>query len=208
MSDPYATARQTMLEEHLAARGIDDPQVLDAMRRVPRELFVDPADTPVAYDDCALGIDCGQTISQPYIVALMSQALEVTSGLRVLELGTGSGYQAAVLATMGAEVFSVERHPELARQANARIHQLKLTGVHIRAGDGRAGWPQEAPFDRVIITAASDELPPAIWEQLAEGGLVVAPLGGPSEQTLQQIRKIAGRQQSTPLTGCRFVPLV
>lgn len=197
-----------MMAEHLRARGIRDERVLDAMQRVPREWFVEPRDAELAYDDRALAIACGQTISQPYIVALMSQALEAAPGERVLEIGAGSGYQAAVLGMLGLEVFSIERHPPLAKLAAQRLNLLQLPQVHIRVGDGRHGWPEAAPFDRAIITAATQEVPPAVWQQLAEGGLIVAPLGPPEEQTLQQIRKIGGRVAAEPLIGCRFVPLL
>jgi protein-L-isoaspartate(D-aspartate) O-methyltransferase len=208
MADTFDAARNTMLSQHLRARGIRDEAVLTAMARVPRERFVLPGDASLAYEDRALAIDCGQTISQPYIVALMTQALEVAPGMRVLEIGTGSGYQAAVLATLGAEVYSVERHLHLAESAAVRLNLLALPTVHIRVGDGRFGWPEASPFDRALITAAADVIPPAVWDQLDEGGLLVAPLGSRDEQTLQQIRKIGGRAVRQPLTGCRFVPLL
>lgn len=208
MSGDREAARSAMLRQHLQARGITDARVLEALRRVPREQFVEPGDESLAYADSALGIACGQTISQPYIVALMTQALELSPGQRVLEIGTGSGYQAAVLVELGAEVFTIERHRLLAEQAQTRLNQLYPGRVHIRVGDGLLGWPEEAPFERVIVTAAGPEIPPAVWQQVAEGGLVVAPLGPIAEQTLEQIRKIAGRPIRQPLTGCRFVPLL
>lgn len=208
MPDSLDAAREAMIERHLRARGILNPRVLEAMRRVPREAFVHPADAAAAYEDRALGIGHSQTISQPYIVALMTDALDLRGGERVLEIGTGSGYQAAVLAAMGAEVFTIERHAPLAEIARERLNRLGVGGVHVRVGDGRLGWPEEAPFDRVIITAATDEIPPAVWEQLAEGGVAVAPLGTTDEQILQQVRKIGGRPMRQPLVGCRFVPLL
>lgn len=208
MSGDREAARSAMLRQHLQSRGISDARVLEALRRVPREQFVEPGDESLAYADSALGIACGQTISQPYIVALMTQALEVSPGQRVLEIGTGSGYQAAVLAELGAEVFTIERHRLLAEQAQTRLNQLYPHRVHIRVGDGLLGWPEEAPFERVIVTAAGPDIPPAVWQQVAEGGLMVAPLGPIAEQTLEQIRKIAGRPIRQPLTGCRFVPLL
>ena len=128
--------------------------------------------------------------------------------MKVLEIGTGSGYQAAVLAELADEVYSIERHSELSRQAAERLSALGYQNVHLRVGDGAAGWPEEAPFDRIIVTAAAERLPPALWEQLAEGGIAVAPLGPPSEQVLYAIRKVAGQPQKRVLTGCRFVPLV
>lgn len=201
-------ARERMIEDHLRARGIRDPRVLDAMRRVRRELFVEPEEASHAYDDCALPIGCSQTISQPYIVALMTESLQVSPGLRVLEIGTGSGYQAAILASLGAEVFTIERHPQLAEGAAKRLNLMGHSRVHVLAGDGRLGWPEHAPFDRVIITAATDEIPPCVWEQLCEGGLLVAPLGNIREQTLAVIRKVGGKPHRTSLIGCRFVPLL
>lgn len=208
MSSDTQLARQRMVDQQLRARGIDDERVLAAMLRVPRECFVSPQDAPLAYDDCALAIDCSQTISQPYIVAVMTQALSALAGQRVLELGTGSGYQAAVLASLGLEVFSIERHPQLARTAREHLNLAGTSNVQIRVGDGRHGWPEEAPFDRVIITAATDQVPDKVWQQLAEGGLLVAPLGDNNQQTLTTMRKIGGRPVSEPLLACRFVPLV
>jgi protein-L-isoaspartate(D-aspartate) O-methyltransferase len=182
--------------------------VLAAMERVPREEFV-PADIAYeAYDDRALPIDCDQTISQPIIVAMMTEALQVAGSERVLEIGTGSGYQTALLAELAAEVFSIERHAELARRAEQRLHDFGYRNVHIRTGDGTLGWPEEAPFDRIIVTAAAEECPPALWEQLAEGGILVGPFGPSSEQALYEMHKIGGQPQSRILTGCRFVPLV
>jgi protein-L-isoaspartate(D-aspartate) O-methyltransferase len=211
MSDSLLNARRQMVEHQLRRRGIRDERVLAAMERVPRHWFVDAAARAAAYDDRALPIDCEQTISQPYIVALMTEALELDGGEHVLEVGTGCGYQAAVLAMIGAEVYSIERHAELARQTRQRLNRLEQMGIpHIemRAGDGLLGWPDEAPFDRIIVTAAGEEIPPALWEQLREGGILVAPLGAADEQTLEQIRKIGGKPIRRPLVGCRFVPLL
>ncbi|MCU0877247.1 MAG: methyltransferase domain-containing protein [Pirellulaceae bacterium] len=128
--------------------------------------------------------------------------------MKVLEIGTGSGYQAAILAELADEVYSIERHPELSRQAGERLSALGYRNVFLRVGDGTVGWPEEAPFDRIIVTAAAERYPPALWEQLAEGGILVGPFGPPAEQVLYAIRKVAGQPQSRPLTGCRFVPLV
>ena len=208
MSDSFAQLREQMVERQLVARGIGDARVLAAMRSVPRHLFVDPSQLEYAYHDSALRIDCEQTISQPYIVALMTQSLELHGGERVLEIGTGSGYQAAVLAEMGVDVFSIERHATLAENARERLNQLGYSGVQIRVGDGCLGWPEAAPFDRIIITATSNHVPLALWEQLIEGGTLVAPLGPPHAQVLQQLRKQAGQALSTRLADCRFVPLV
>lgn len=152
-----------MLKEHLRARGIRDDRVLTAMRSVPREKFVEPEQTELAYEDRALPIGCAQTISQPYIVALMTEVLHTSPGMRVLEIGTGSGYQAAVLAALGTEVYTIERHPDLAEMAQRRLNQTGYSGVHVHVGDGRLGWAEHAPYDRIIVTAAAEEVPPAVW---------------------------------------------
>jgi protein-L-isoaspartate(D-aspartate) O-methyltransferase len=203
-----AAARRSMVEHQLRGRGIRDERVLAAMGRVPREQFVLPAIAGQAYADSALPIDCSQTISQPVIVAMMTEALGLTGRERVLEIGTGSGYQAAVLAELAAVVFSIERHAELSRQALQRLARLGYRNVSLRVGDGTLGWPEEAPFDRIIVTAAAESCPPALWDQLAEGGVLVAPFGPPADQALYEMHKIGGQAQSRILTGCRFVPLV
>lgn len=203
-----AAARRAMVEQQLRQRGIKDERVLAAMARIPREAFVPSASAGEAYDDCALPIDCEQTISQPVIVALMTEALQLSGDERILELGTGSGYQTAVLAELAAEVFTIERHAELSRQAGRRLADLGYDSVQLRIGDGSLGWPAAAPFDRIIITAAAAEPPPAVWNQLLEGGILVGPFGDSSEQVLYEMHKIAGRPQSRTITACRFVPLV
>jgi protein-L-isoaspartate(D-aspartate) O-methyltransferase len=182
--------------------------VLEAMGRVPRELFVPASIAYEAYGDNALPIDCEQTISQPVIVALMTQALQLTGSEKVLEVGTGSGYQTAILAELAGVVFSIERHEELSRQAGERLSRLNYQNVSLRVGDGSQGSPDEAPFDRVIVTAGAAECPPALWQQLAEGGVLVGPFGTLSEQSLYALQKIGGQPQSRFLTACRFVPLV
>ena len=202
------SARSEMLEQHLRRRGIRSTAVLSAMERVPREAFVPESFVHEAYADRALQIDCQQTISQPYIVALMSDALQLTGNERVLEIGTGSGYQTAVLAELAGEVFSIERHEFLARQAAERLNRLGYKNVHLRIGDGALGWPEAAPFDRCLIAAAAAEVPPAIWDQLREGGILVAPLGSSEEQTLYAFHKVAGQPQGGAITLCRFVPLI
>jgi len=200
--------RSAMVESQLRARGIRDRRVLDAMSRVPRELFVPDEMRHEAYADGALPIDCGQTISQPIIVALMSEALECQGQERILEIGTGSGYQAAILAEIGGEVYSIERHPELTQRAHEILQRLGYRTIHLRTGDGALGWPEQAPFDRIIVTAAALKCPPALWDQLVEGGILVGPFGPPSEQSLYASHKVKGRAQSHVLTGCRFVPLI
>ena len=161
-----------------------------------------------AYSDNALPIDCGQTISQPIIVAMMTEALQLSGREKVLEIGTGSGYQAAILAELAADVYSIERHEELSRQAGERLRSLGYTNVYLRVGDGSLGWSEEAPFDRIIVTAGADECPPPLWEQLAEGGVLVGPFGPLWDQALYEIHKIGGQPQRRFLTSCRFVPLI
>jgi protein-L-isoaspartate(D-aspartate) O-methyltransferase len=197
-----------MVKHQLRARGLRDERVLEAMGRVPREAFVPAEIAHESYLDCALPIDCNQTISQPIIVAMMTEALQLKGSEKVLEIGTGCGYQAAILAELAAAVFSIERHAELAAGSAARLRKLGYRNVYVRCGDGAAGWPEEAPFDRIIVTAAAKECPPVLWDQLIEGGILVGPFGPPSEQTLYEMHKVAGRPQSRVLTGCRFVPLV
>jgi protein-L-isoaspartate(D-aspartate) O-methyltransferase len=204
----FPAARAAMVKHQLRGRDIRDERVIDALSRVPREAFVPPNIAHDAYDDCALPIDCGQTISQPIIVAMMTEALQLTGDEKVLEIGTGCGYQAAVLAELAAAVYSIERHAELARQAESRLRELGYKNVFIRTGDGSLGWPDEAPFDRIIVTAAAEECPPALWDQLLEGGILVGPFGPAAEQALYATHKISGQPQSQILTGCRFVPLV
>jgi protein-L-isoaspartate(D-aspartate) O-methyltransferase len=204
----FDVARQLMLREHLRARGIHDERVLAAMARVPRERFVPAEEFTAAYADEALPIECGQTISQPYVVALMSQTLELSGSERVLEVGTGSGYQTAILAELAREVYSIERHEELSRIARQRLDGLGFQNVHTKVGDGSLGWPEAAPFDRIIITAAAPNCPPALWQQLADGGLLIGPFGNREQQTLTIIRKINGRAEKQPSIACRFVPLV
>jgi protein-L-isoaspartate(D-aspartate) O-methyltransferase len=200
--------RAAMVEHQLARRGVRDQRVLGAMRRVPREVFISEGLADSAYADSALPIDCEQTISQPVIVAMMTQALHLTGTERVLEVGTGSGYQTALLAELAAAVFSIERHAELSRQAQQRLRRLGYQNVFLRVGDGTLGWPEEAPFDRIIVTAAADQCPPLLWDQLIEGGVLVGPFGPAWEQALYEVHKIAGQPQSKLLTGCRFVPLI
>lgn len=198
-----------MVESQLRARGLGDEEVLAAMAAVPRHSFVPLEYQAAAYSDQALPIGYGQTISQPYIVALMTAALRPRPGLRVLEVGTGSGYQAAVLAACGLEVFSIERIPELHRWARENLARAGyLDRVRLRLGDGSRGWPEEAPFDRIILTAAAERLPLALVDQLAEAGILVAPVGDPFLQTIYRYRKEAGRMEGEALEGARFVPLV
>lgn len=199
--------RAAMVERQLRARDISNPRVLDAMARVPRHLFVPDDVRPQAYEDHPLSIGHGQTISQPYIVAFMTQAIDPAPAQRVLEIGTGSGYQAAVLAEVAGDVYSVEIVPELAEQARATLHALGYGRVHVRTGDGYAGWPEHAPFDRIVVTAAPDEVPPALLEQLALGGRMAIPVGR-GIQELRVLEKTADGLRTLATLPVRFVPMV
>jgi len=183
--------------------------VLRAIERVPRELFVDPAFADHAYQDIALPIDCGQTISQPFVVAFMTEKLELDESQKVLEIGTGSGYQAAVLSHLCRHVWSIERYRELQKAADRRLTQLGITNVTTIIGDGWLGWPPQAPFDRIVVTAAAPEAPAALVEQLKLGGRMIIPLGPTRDtQSLVQIDKTEAGITETPLLPVRFVPLV
>lgn len=173
--------RLAMIESQIKARGVSDPRVLDAMSRVPRERFVPPEYADRAYADSPVSIGEGQTISQPYIVAYMTEVLEVAPGHRVLEIGTGSGYQAAVLGELAREVYTIEIVPSLAQRATDTLRELGYENVHVREGDGYAGWPGEAPFDRIMVTAAPEEIPMPLLDQLAPGGRLVTPVGAQGE---------------------------
>jgi protein-L-isoaspartate(D-aspartate) O-methyltransferase len=204
----FAKRRKAMVISQIAARGVRDPLVLRAMSDVPRHLFVPSGLAAEAYSDEPLPIGEGQTISQPYIVAVMTESLALKGGEKVLEIGTGSGYQAAVLGRIAGSVFSIEIQPDLARQAAATLARLGYANVHVRAGDGFFGWPEEAPFDGILLTAATPKVPPALFAQLAEGGRLVLPLGDPaSEQVLTVVTKRNGKPRTEPLFDVRFVPM-
>ncbi len=207
-SDRFAIERRHMVETQLRARGIRDPRLLQAMADIPRHEFVAPRYRDQAYEDHPLPIDAGQTISQPYIVALMLELLQLDSSSKVLEIGTGSGYQAAVLSQLAGHVYTVERHPELARQARETLSRLGLTNVSVLTGDGGLGLAEQAPFDAIVVAAAAAQVPPALFEQLREGGRMIIPVGPPEAQELQLIRKQAGKALITMREGCRFVPLI
>lgn len=208
LDNPFAAARQRMIDKHLRARGITSQHVLAAMAHVPRERFLPDRYAADAYSDQALSIDCGQTISQPYIVALMTEALGLSGGEHVLEVGTGSGYQTAVLAELAGDVVSIERHAELSAHASNLLEQLGYTNVKLIVGDGAHGCPQQAPFDRIIVTAAATHCPPALLDQLREGGVLVGPFGPADSQMLQKILKLRDASHIVTLTPCRFVPLI
>jgi protein-L-isoaspartate(D-aspartate) O-methyltransferase len=201
-------AKIRMLDRHLAGRGISDAAALAAVNKIPRELFLSQKYAAKAYDDCALAIDCGQTISQPYIVALMTEVLKLSGKEKVLEIGTGSGYQAAVLAELSSEVVSVERHALLSRQAGMILDRLGYKNVRLYVGDGTLGRPESAPYDRIIVTAMAERCPNALFDQLCEGGIMVIPIGDNEHQVLQAIRKINNAAVTENITGCRFVPLI
>jgi protein-L-isoaspartate(D-aspartate) O-methyltransferase len=198
-----------MVERQLAARGIHDPRVLAAMGQVRREEFVPPARAGLAYADQPLAIGHGQTISQPYIVAMMAQALRVTSGDRALEIGTGSGYGAAVLAHLAREVYTVERNPELAAEASARLARLGHANVRVHCGDGSLGWKEHAPYDVISVTAGGPALPPTLLDQLAIGGRLVMPVGPEGMQRLVRATRTGTVEYAvTDLGGVQFVPLI
>jgi protein-L-isoaspartate(D-aspartate) O-methyltransferase len=202
-----ATAEDLLVE--LRREGIRDQRVLDAMAATPRNLFVEENYVPEAFDDRALPISCGQTISQPYVVALMTELLEVTPESRVLEIGTGSGFQTAILARLAAKVYSVERHRPLLEKARVRFESLGLDNIALRHADGYHGWGEEAPFDRIIVTAAFAELPPGLTDQLSPGGILVTPLGYETiSQRLWKIIRTSDGLQSEANLPVVFVPMV
>ena len=201
-------ASKIRLVMELRRQGITDQRVLGALERVPRELFVPEALRSEAYDNIPLPISQGQTISQPFIVAYMTQELQVGERSRVLEVGTGSGYQAAVLAGLCRRVCTIERYRSLLAEAEARFRELNLHNITTRLGDGGKGWPELAPFERIMVTAAAEEVPLTLVEQLAEGGVMVLPIGGPGVQTLYRITRGPDGVAQEALLDVRFVPLV
>jgi protein-L-isoaspartate(D-aspartate) O-methyltransferase len=207
--DSFVAARTAMVSRQIAGRGVRDPRVLAAMREVPRHLFVPPDLQSSAYDDRPLSIGHGQTISQPYIVALMTEIVRPQAGDRALEVGTGSGYQAAVLSGLVARVYSIEIVEPLAREAERRLKSLGYANVTVRTGDGYAGWPDMAPFDRIVVTAAPDHVPQPLVDQLRPGGRLVIPVGSIFEgQELQLLEKDnAGRVRTERIAPVAFVPL-
>jgi protein-L-isoaspartate(D-aspartate) O-methyltransferase len=206
--DPYLAARQRMITEDIQRRGIDDRRVLQAMLKVERHLFVPESYRPMAYADRPLPIGEGQTISQPYIVALMTYHLHLTPEDRILEIGTGSGYQAAVLAELAKEVYSLEIIEQLARTAQERLQALGYKNVWVKRGDGFYGWPEHAPYDAIMITCATPTIPERLVGQLKEGGRMIVPLGNePFIQSLTLITKRAGKIERQPLEDVVFVPM-
>lgn len=200
--------RMIQLVMSLRGGGVTDAKVMGALERTPRHLFVPGRFGDQAYDDRALPIDCGQTISQPLIVALMTQALKLDDRCKVLEIGTGSGYQAAVLARLARRVYTVERYRTLAKEAEERFHALRLTNIVNRIGDGTAGWPEQAPFDRIILTASAPQRPDVILSQLKEGGIAVAPVDRDAKQVLVRYVREGDEIVESDIMDVRFVPLV
>ena len=208
MVDPVRS-RERMVREQIEARGVSDSAVLSAMRKPPRHPFVEEALAYKAYSDSPLPIGEGQTISQPYIVALMSEKLEVSPGMKVLEIGTGSGYQAAVLAELGAEVYTVERIKKLFHAARKRFMDMRMFSVKLKLDDGTMGWPEEAPYDRIIVTAGGPEIPMPLVDQLADGGRMLIPVGGTKRtQELVLVEKRDGEITTSNLGAVAFVDLV
>jgi protein-L-isoaspartate(D-aspartate) O-methyltransferase len=212
MDDPEDTSfseqRHQMVQWQLHARGVTDERVLAAILSVPRHLFVPPSRRGAAYEDSPLPIGEGQTISQPYMVARMTELLALTGSSRVLEIGTGSGYQAAVLAEIAAEVWTVERFANLADRARKVLEDLGYGRVHVVVGDGTLGWPEEAPYDGIIVTAAAPAVPPAMTDQLAPGGRLVIPVGSREVQWLRVVTRTEEGLRHRDVLECRFVPLI
>jgi protein-L-isoaspartate(D-aspartate) O-methyltransferase len=204
----FEAARKKMVKRQIIARGISDPLVLKAMEEIPRHLFVDKALQREAYEDNPLPIGDGQTISQPYMVALMTELLELTGKERVLEIGTGSGYQAAVLSKLCKRVFTVERLPRLSEKAKRVLRSCGIENVSYKVGDGTQGWPSKAPFDAIIVTAGAPKIPDTLLDQLVDGGRLVIPIGDRYTQTLKRVIKTRSETKTENSTGCRFVDLI
>ena len=208
MKDTFEADRRKMVDEQLRPRGIGDEKILSAFREIPRHLFVDKKEKDKAYSDHPLPIGYDQTISQPYMVATMTSHLNLTGKERVLEIGTGSGYQAAILSLLAGEVYTVEKIEPLTEKASSILKELDITNVHIKIGDGSLGLPKDAPFDRIIVTAGSPDIPPPLVEQLDEGGIIVIPTGTRYTQELIVARKEGDELIKKRKGGCIFVPLI
>lgn len=206
--DPYEVARRRMVEQQLIPGGVKDERVLAAMRKVPRHMFVAEGMRDQSYLDRPLNIGMGQTISQPLMVGIMTEALQLSGSERVLEIGTGSGYQAAVLAEIAKDVYSIERIRELSISARKVFHKLNFKNIKLRIGDGTLGWPEEAPFDRIVVTAGAPVVPESLREQLEDGGLLVIPVGGQEVQNLEIIKRERDEFTTSIATACRFVKLI
>ncbi len=204
----FARQRDAMVKNQIQAKGIRDPRVLQAMRKVPREKFVLSRNLQEAYADMPLPINCGQTISQPYMVALMTECLDLQGHEKVLEIGTGSGYQTAILCLLCDTVYSVEKHRELSETAADLLRELDLENVHFNVGDGTSGWPEHAPYDGILVTAGAPDIPQPLVEQLTVGGRLVIPVGDAYTQVLKKLVKTESGYNLKDVCGCRFVPLV
>ena len=209
MNDDFTIQRQRMVHNQIKVRGVRDPRVLDAMMKVPRHLFVPSAYSAGAYNDSPLPIGEGQTISQPYIVAFMTESLEVKKTDRILEIGTGSGYQAAILAELAAEVYTIELLPKLGTRARKLLEDLGYNNIQVKIGDGYKGWPEKAPFDAVIVTAAPEDIPPALVDQLKEGGKMIIPVGpvGGVQNLIRGVKQ-KGKLITKDVLPVRFVPMI
>lgn len=206
--DVNLALRRAMVAEQIRARGLDDPRVLAAMEEIPRERFVPEVDRGLAFSDRALAIDCGQTISQPFVVAAMTSAAAPQPHHRVLEIGTGSGYQTAVLARLAGQVYTIERIAQLSQAAESLLNDLGITNVSYRIGDGSLGWIEAAPFDRIVVTAGAPSVPRSLRDQLANGGRLVIPVGDQESQVLTVIEREGAALRESPRFGCRFVKLI
>lgn len=206
IGDYYTNLREKMVDEQIRKRGVKDKRVLEVMRKVPRHLFVDPANRDAAYEDNAMPIQCGQTISQPYIVALMTELLELKTATKVLEIGTGCGYQTAVLAEMVEEVYTIEILPELAESTSKQFAKFGYRNIKNKYGNGYYGWEKYAPYDRIIVTAAPKKLPNRLIGQLVEDGLMILPIGD-YHQDLVRIQKTEHGIECKTVSGVRFVPM-
>jgi len=204
----FGLLRQKMVQEQLIAKGIKDQRVLDVVGKIERHAFVPEHKKERAYDDCPLSIGFGQTISQPYIVAFMTEALKLTGAEKVLEIGTGSGYQTAILAELAGKVYTIERIEKLSQIAYVRLTQLGYKNIEFKIGDGSLGWKEESPFDRIIVTASLPDMPVTLIDQLRESGLMLAPIGEVGEQTLYAIRREKGSVTKESLLKCIFVKLI
>ncbi len=207
MIEDYQKIREEMVDMQIIKRGIRDPLVLAAMRKVPRHFFVSEGLQELAYHDRPLPIDCSQTISQPFMVALMTEALEVTGDSKVLEIGTGSGYQSAILAEICNTVYTVEKYPELLDKSMSLLKQQGYYNIVGKSADGTLGWPEHQPYDAILVTAGAPRVPQPLLDQLAEGGRLLIPVGNEVSQDLKKITRSNARFPETTLVGCRFVPL-
>ena len=206
--DQYVDARMKMVEDQLVKRGIRNQAVLEAMRKIQRHLFVTEKEWDRAYDDTPLSIRCSQTISQPYMVALMTELIEPDENKKVLEIGTGSGYQTAILAETCKQVYSIERHEELAEQSKSVLKKIGYQNVKIKTDDGTAGWKEKAPYDAIIVTAGAPEVPDIFVEQLIDRGIMVIPVGTHYRQNLELVQKRGDSYIKKTICGCIFVPLI